>query len=440
MAKVKMEFDAQTGKAVQGFLKLAEGQKRVEGGSGRMARSHGRASQAMMRQVGSVIASYVGLQAILGTTRRLFRELAEDRRRAAEETRGQMATMGQLAQLAGRDPQELARMQDAVKASRLEVGLTNEQATALQFTLESTGLARHRRMFAGMGLITETPSELVRGVSKMQEALGVSETGGARAVLNKLLAASKASETRVEEFAPMASIAAQEYKPLGGSDEELLATLSVLAKATKSPEAAGNMVAALSRVLTKKGLKGGLLAGVEQIEEMGLSEQGLIKYLGEARALRGYRAIRDQMGQIGAMEETLAREDRLSGKGADYISGMLQNLADDKRFQAVVAGRQQKQILALEREKDLGPGAVLMEAERAGLEAAGYRLDKSAVTRKAEEWMTAAWQGITGMPLDPQIGANQMKRAADAIVGAAGVIRDAVAGGGLAPSPAVDAE
>jgi len=83
---------------------------------------------------------------------------------------------------------------------------------------------------------------------------------------------------------------------------------------------------------------------------------------------------------------------------------------------------------------------VLMEAERAGLEAAGYRLDKSAVTRKAEEWMTAAWQGITGMPLDPQIGANQMKRAADAIVGAAGVIRDAVAGGGLAPSPAVDAE
>ncbi len=146
-------------------------------------------------------------------------------------------------------------------------------------------------------------------MGKLRSIFGDS-AGSPRAILSKLLTSAATSEVDVDTIAQQAIKAAPEFAAIGASDEELLAAMSVQAKAAASPEIAATQLAALGRVMRKAGVTGGLRAGLAQVS----GDPALREEIGkEARAFAGLTGLEANLGGFRDTLSEVERAQSLSG-------------------------------------------------------------------------------------------------------------------------------
>jgi len=373
MAQLKTIFAGDAGKlireqqkAIDSLSKMVDKLRETGRESRKSNTEHKTGLNSIIQGVGAAALGYMGLSQAIGMARQAMQALNEERERAASQIREGEFARSSLAQLAGGDPAEMRRMLTAAGASRVEFGMPDIAAHQLQFSLESLGLGRERKLFGSLYGVVEEPAQIAEAVGTLQAAMGIKETGNARQVLNKLLAASAVSKTTLEEFGPAVTRSAQEIKGIGGRDEELLASLAVLSRGTASAEEASTRIGALARAGLRHGLGGkGLLSLVDELEAKNLSEQDMIKFLGRARAYQGYQLIR---GNRGLIEETLGKVSAAQAVGPrDMTAGVLATVESDAQIAAARQTRRTEQELQISEEEAFGPHGLRLRDEEARL-------------------------------------------------------------------------
>lgn len=339
MATVKFNLDADEGKAVAAFLRLNETQRKTEMQFKRsvvtadkytkMLSSMGKdafkynemtskmslsskqheaavaaANQKLAEQkekmdgikssVSSVAGVYLSAFTAIDLVTKAIRFQNEELDKASQRTRSSEFSLASLSQLAGGDAGEMRRLVDEAKKTSVGAGIDLSQAAKLQFNLESFGIGKDRQLFADLVGTVEDPGALAEAAVTLQSAFGKKETGSIRAILNKGLAASATSKTTLNSLLTNAAQIAPGVAEIGGSDEEALSALAILAKARKSPEQAGTEIQALTKVMLKQGLGGmGLFAGIGAIDKKvsGMSDEKKLKFFGDVEGFKAFSTL-----------------------------------------------------------------------------------------------------------------------------------------------------
>ncbi len=330
MSNVKFILDADEAKAVRGFLKVVDSQRKVEkqfGATNRKLneqnRGHQKAGKAGVVSVAKLVASWISVGTAISGATALLQKHNDTQVKSADRAKTARFSLGQLSQLAGGDQSEYARMISASKKTSAEAGIDLAPAADLQFQLESFGIADQRKMFARLVGTVSDSGALAEAAVTMQSAFGADETGSIRDVINKGLAASSISKTTLNDMLTSMSQAAPSLNQIGASDEEGLAALAVLSKARKSSDIAATEIEAISAVLMKKGLSGhGLFRGIGMMREelVGKTDEERVAYFGRKEAFKGFQtliaslpALASAYESVDAAQHALLARDRVRG-------------------------------------------------------------------------------------------------------------------------------
>lgn len=178
------------------------------------------------------------------------------------------------------------------------------QAAETIFRLSSAGISPDQdAMFGQLMGVGLDPSMLASAAAAQRESLGAAETGNAREILSKLIAAGSIAPGTPDVLAKATARSAGSASLLGMSDEELNAITAIAARAQGNTAEGGTQVKALLSAMIRQGGFEGM--GIEQslgrIQSMGMSNQQLQQYLGSTEALAGYSALIQSRGDIGML-------------------------------------------------------------------------------------------------------------------------------------------
>jgi len=272
------------------------------------------------------LAKFNLLSKAIELTAGAFKKLSEERKKALEGLKAQTAPIQQLLQLSGGDKKEFQRLVRATEKTRLETGLSASESANLQFTLESLGLGGKRALFAQTSKVTSSAPEFATGIGTLLSAFGAKEAGTPEQLINKLLKASAESKTTIGQFAPAATISAQQARTIGATDEELLAILAITSRSAKSADVASTRIAALADVIFKKGLGGeGFLAAIPKLQEQiqGLTPKETIEFFGRKEARVGLAQIQLGKEDIERLVQKIGEVGLATGTKADLFQNML---------------------------------------------------------------------------------------------------------------------
>lgn len=250
--------------------------------------------------------------------RQALTKYEDEAEKAVNRTRELMGARAKLAQVASKERPYETILADA-ESTAAESGMDPVQAHGLQFLLESKGLQQHRKMLASTYPIVERPSDVARGAEKLQAIFGKAETGGFEGTVGKLIAAAAPSGLSAGEIAPTAAMFAQQFKRLGASDEETLASISVaegmagtVSKGVTGLQAFGTSMLR-PNVLKRFRAHGvtigndGALAAAQAIQRAGLTNQELMDAFGRVEAFEGYGYLTSGSSQISALAGELTQ-------------------------------------------------------------------------------------------------------------------------------------
>jgi hypothetical protein len=284
--------------------------------------------------------------AVMGT----LQKMSEIKDEAARKAREAEMPLGELAQLAIDDKGgvDKAKYQALVKGARdlyAQGGAPTLGAAAKTvFSLESAGISGERQFFGdmvGSGMFTEA-GPMAKAIATLTNSMGTKETGSARQLVSKALGAAQLSPGTAERLLEAAARSGTGAAALGISDEEVLASTSVLSQSIGSEEMAGTGLASLFKSLRKMGSgetgggdetgaqqtldamfgaqpggKGGkkkqvgfdfkgksLDEMVQQIEEVrtreGLSDADMMKIFGRQEAFKAWELLKGNRAKVGA--------------------------------------------------------------------------------------------------------------------------------------------
>lgn len=290
--------------------------KKLMGAQNAYTKASVRGNKRHTSSISPIIKQYFGMQAALGLATKGYASLERAQKRAADSAKETDFGMGSLAQLA-KNTAELRRMVSEARKSMREQGMTREQAGGLQFALESSGKGSERRLFSSLQGIAD-PRQMLEAVNTLQGAMTRKETGSSIQVLDKLFKASSVTKTNVTDLAMSAAAAGKPVKQIGGSDEELLATLAVLTRGDVSADIVSTQIQGLAAAAAKsKRIKtgGGIIDIVKQIQAKNLSERGLYKLLGRRQAVKGFLGISQTLGDIEKEKADLEGVDQAAAAG-----------------------------------------------------------------------------------------------------------------------------
>jgi len=343
--------------------------------------------KGMAREAAGMVMQFVSVGAVISQVTAALRAMREERAQAAEGARGIEEARGALAQLAGGDPAQLERMYTAASASRAQ-GLSPELAYNLQWQLEIAGMQADRDLYAGLYPKVADPAQLVGGIRTIRRSMGAAETGTTREVLNKLMAAAAPSPITIEQFGPAMAAVASGGSALGYSDEDLMATLSMMAEvAPGTGEAQGLMAATRLRgfmkTIQRKGIQAeSPLAAARQIEAMGMPGQALQRWMGgRIQGFYGYRDILQQGGRIEEVSGEIAAAQAGTGGPGDLVSGMNRVFASNKLNAALGEARVEKALADLVTEDALAPAELRRDAAYDRVRSEGIQRGYGPVTR-----------------------------------------------------------
>jgi len=329
MGNVTFTLDAESAKAVQGFLRVEDRQKALEQRSAQLAQRTGqhhdqakRGSDDWSRALGGVASSYLSVGAAIGVSMKAFQAMRAEQEKAAADAKQAALGMGALAQLAGGSPQVLRELRFEAQRSMREEGMTSQEAGALQFALTSAGKGKLRQTYARL-YGTADPMQMLNAVATLQGAMGVAETGGDRQILDKLFMASSGTKTTVQELAAAAAAAGPGGKRIGATDEETLAALAVLSRGTSSAAESATMLESLSTAALKKGLTtgGGFMEIVSQLRGKRMTASQMTKFLGRVEAGNAFQLLAENEASIAELTAQLQAADVAAAAGTGDVTG-----------------------------------------------------------------------------------------------------------------------
>lgn len=322
MGNVNMVFDAETAKAVNAFIKIENKTRDLDRRQQELAEKGKKRSKSSLDGLGKEITKYISLSAGIKAAQAALESYTQAQKESASFLRGRDRGMGSLAQLA-KNREELKRMVGEAEKSMSEEGMTSDEAGALQFALDSGGKGDKRKLYSRLYGMAD-PTQMLESVITMQEGMGLSETGADRQVLDKAFAASASTKTNVGDLMRAASLVAKQAKNAGSTDEELLATMSELARGEATPNLVSTQLSGLITAASKKAsikTGGGLLDIVKQIKEKNLDAKGLNDLLGSKEAVNAYLGINQAMPNIIANKKTLEQVDEAAATGKGDYTG-----------------------------------------------------------------------------------------------------------------------
>lgn len=246
-------------------------------------------------QLKGFVAGWVSVTAAISAARAAFQEYRQLQDESAQRDRASRRGLASLAQLA-ESPEQFAVLTSAAREMFRQGGAASlDEAGRTIFTLKSAGLFDERQIFTEMmsAALIDTPDAFAAAVAQLTNAMGSSETGTARDVINKAIGASGGALANVPQLLAGAARAGTGASVLGISDEEVLAAVTALSGSTGSAEIAGTQLAALLKSLDQiGGFEGkGLIGSVESIAAKELSGEDLYKLLGRAEAVNAFRLL-----------------------------------------------------------------------------------------------------------------------------------------------------
>lgn len=374
MAKVRLDISADEARAFKAFQRLIAKEKELGRAADKVTSKTRKTEKGMLTafgpsmqgQLAAMVTKAGAVTAVLGTVLKTLRSINAERERGAKLLAEHEAPEAKLLQLAGGDAAKYKTLRSQVKASRLQAGMSTEEASNLVFTLHSLGLGQggHRAFFQGFKGITD-PAALAEGAATMRAAFTPAEAGSVRSMANKLFTASGISKTKLEAFAPAATVGAQQARAIGMSDEEFLGAMAVLTRATKSPETAATQLGALSDVAFRKGLGGkGLLAALPDIRRAveKLSPEKQVAWFGNVEARRGFGALTGNLAEVqSAVGEVEAAG--LAPRATDLAARTFRLRREDPRLAGMLDARRAREARAV-REEEAGEEQLRRQAER----------------------------------------------------------------------------
>ena len=251
---------------------------------------------------------------------------------------GKQAEMGMagLAQLAMGDSQKLRALTTTAKGVFASGGAGSlEEAAGLVFQLESAGAGGETDFFSSLYGIERDPAGLARAAKTLQTSVGQGETGSLRALASKAFAASAESPATGAEILTAAAGAGPGLRGVGGSDEELLAAVAIMAKATGGAAEGGTTVTSLLTSMQKQGgFEGmGLLGGIKKLKGMregtggfagmpgssSMTNAEMIKLLGRKEAFTAFDILSRNIPDIERITQDITRAED-SGLAEDIIA------------------------------------------------------------------------------------------------------------------------
>jgi len=244
-------------------------------------------------------------------------------------------------------------------------------------------LGGKRAIFAQTSKITSSAPEFATGVGTLLSAFGAKEAGTPEQLINKLLKASAESKTTIGQFAPAATISAQQARTIGATDEELLAILAITSRSAKSADVASTRIAALADVIFKKGLGGqGILAAVPKLQAQisGLSEKEVIEFFGRKEARVGLAQIQLGKKDIVRLVKEVQEAGAQTGTKSDLFKNMLEIRKTIPALFETTQAKIAKQKALLSGEQRFGVGQAQKEALSSQMEAISNNLFQNGKT------------------------------------------------------------
>ena len=422
MPKVVFEVDAKDAGALQAFIALENKQEAVEKKSAKLAQTSSRGAQRSTRankgwfdSLGRVVLGYIGItKAVQGVTSAIEAMHAE-RKRGAEGAREAGDSIGALLQLSGGRPGEYKRMMAEAGKSARRYGLMPQEATGLQFTLESGGFAEQRELFATFAGVAD-PNALAAAARTHRGAFGKKEAGSYRQIVNKFMAGAKAAQATIPEYAAAATVFGQIANLSGVTDEEGLAALAHLSFATDSPLKAGTQISSFLTATNDKGIGGGIMERAAAIKAMNLTPAGLKNLLGRKEAVTGFGALSGGQAEVAAIRKDIEaagrRGGRWGGRG-DLVDAMEIERATTTPVRQLFFARRAKGRKAWTELMKFGPEQLLRDEAIENLQTESMEMDEGAFRR----WLLRKSAGLadkTGASgQDIRRGADSMRELLD---------------------------
>lgn len=336
MAKtVKFTITTDQAQAIRGLAKFAVEMKKIEERTKKAAaaaREQGRAvdkaGDSMSNSVGKMLkmaAGYISIGAAAGAAMMAIRDFqAESERIAAKQSQSELG-ISQLKQISKGDPDRFAHLIAESKKTFTEGGARSlEEAAAIQFQISSADLENQRKLVSeSFETFGGDTSSVVKSAVSLQTAFGEKETGSFRDILSKATAVSDFTTANVPEILSGAASAGVSASALGISDEEVLAAVSILAKANEgSASIGGTQAEAIITAMLKQGEIGGttfkgrsFAENITSIAEHDFKDDAeIIKFFGRKEGFKGAGVLSKNLGQLESIAGglgTAVDEDRI---------------------------------------------------------------------------------------------------------------------------------
>ncbi|MGE3182601.1 MAG: hypothetical protein AB7N71_13295 [Phycisphaerae bacterium] len=270
------------------------------------------------------------------------------------------------------------------KALQSSTGIDEKTINQIIFDAQSAGLFSDIDLLMSLKDIGLDPTAGIRATSILQREFGgagpgTTGAGTTRQIVNKLLAAAASSPVGASEIATAAATATTPFASIGGSDEELLALLSVFATTTKSPEIAADRIKALSqnvgnrraRIRGADNLSGlALLEALPDLEAAGnlRSESGKVQtlneFLGDAGAIEGATKVRQLRKEIHAVWNEVKQAELDSGTPFSKLASKMAIVADNPELAQMRAVRVAQEGADIIAEQTVGPANLVLQERR----------------------------------------------------------------------------
>ena len=324
----------------------AKASRKAIDGFDKSAKARGRAfGSGAQSELAAFATRMFGIQAAISLATSGLRKLNEERKRGAQLAKGSEFALSALAQVSGGSKKEFARLTGIARQTFAAGGAGSlAEAGQATFDLKSVGLLNQRNLFNSLFGIVGDTGELAKSVSTVQTTLGKG-AGSPRQILSKAFKASESTQATTPALLAATARSGVDASLLGIGVEELLGGTAITSRATLSAERGGTLIKALLAALAKKGgfEDKGLATSVQEIKDLNLSPQELVKFFPERRARSGFgvlsqniNELRSISGDIGAAGQRDLVGNIIESRGGDpLVSGARQvRIAENKRLQS----------------------------------------------------------------------------------------------------------
>jgi len=380
MAKVVVDMTGDAGKLVRALTRSEQevdklkGKLREIGQAGKKAgeQTEGAFGGKALGSLKTYVSGLLGIAAAVGTVRKALMDIRQMSQEAGARITDDISGRRALAQIATTRKEYLSLIATAERI-RQQPGMPAGEAYGVTFAAGSAGprFLQNIDMYAQLREIAFAPQAAIQSAQKLQAAFGGTGAGAAgagtgRAVVNKILAAAGPSPVMAQEIAEAAAIAAPSFAGIGGGDEELLATLAVMAEPFKTPEAAAQRIKSVSDQLLKKRRfitdpRAATMSGLDLIRALpGFAAEGklrteggkkvdLTEFLAESNALQFMEIFGKQEKDIASRLDDVKRAEMETGSG-DLLARRFAIVAGDPTSVAVSKAERAEQRRLLQEE------------------------------------------------------------------------------------------